>query len=371
MLKKTSLYNSHVKYGAKIVPFAGYEMPIQYASGIVAEHNQVREDVGLFDVSHMGQILIEGEGAQEFISKITPSDFSTTALDVAKYTVLTNPEGGIIDDLIITKLSDKSFFAVINAGCKDKDIEWIKNNLPAGVTLKILDDRSLVALQGQKAEEILFKMLNAPVKNLNYMNIMFAGYEGKNIFISRLGYTGEDGFEISVPNDVAPKFFEDLCDNYGVKPIGLGARDSLRLEMGYPLYGHDIDSTTTPIEANLGWVIAKTNTGFIGAEKVLVHKQNGAARKRVGVKVLGKTIPREGAELFNAPTELGGTKIGVVTSGTFSPTLKTAIAQGYVETTFAALGTKIFVDVRGNKFEAEIAPLNFLNPRTKAIKKAA
>jgi aminomethyltransferase len=367
MLKRTPLFDVHNKFSAKIVPFAGYEMPIQYPSGIVTEHNWVRENAGLFDVSHMGQILIEGEGASEFISRITPSDFSTTAEDVAKYTVLTNENGGIIDDLIITKLSPQSFFAVINAGCKDKDIAWIQKNLPQNLTLKVLDDRALIALQGPKAEAALEKLLKLKLGNLGYMTLMFAGYKGKNIFISRLGYTGEDGFEISVPNDLAADLFEALCADETVKPIGLGARDSLRLEMGYPLYGHDIDDTTSPVEGNLSWVIAKANTGFIGAERVLNEKQNGASRKRVGIKIIDKTIAREGAEIFSADNK----KIGVVTSGTFSPTLKAAIAQGYVDSANAAIGTKIFVNVRGNNFAAEVAPVNFLNPKTKAIKKAA
>lgn len=367
MLKRTALFDTHNKFAAKIVPFAGYEMPIQYASGIVTEHNWVRENAGLFDVSHMGQIIIEGEGASEFISKITPSDFSNTPLDTAKYTVLTNEQGGIIDDLIITKLSDQSFFAVINAGCKDKDIAWIKQNLPLNLTLKILDDRSLIAIQGPKAEAALEKLLKLKFASIGYMTLTFAGYKAKNIFISRLGYTGEDGFEISVPSDVAADFFNDLCLDETVKPIGLGARDSLRLEMGYPLYGHDIDDTTSPVEANLSWVIAKSNTIFNGSRRVLEEKQTGASRKRVGIKILDKSIAREGAEIFSADNK----KIGIVTSGTFSPTLKTAIAQGYVESAHAAIGTKLFVNVRGNNFAAEVAPVNFLTPRTKTVKKAA
>ena len=340
-MNKTALFETHQKLGAKIVPFAGYEMPVQY-EGIMAEHNHTREKAGLFDVSHMGQAWLEGEGALEFLTQITPSSFAKLSPHKAKYTVLLNANGGIVDDLIITKITDTKFFVVYNAGCKEKDEAFIASKIPPSIKFTPLRDRSLIALQGSKAEEILGKIFqNLPQ---GYMTIAFVG----DFFISRLGYTGEDGFEISAPNAKAAELWNKILQNPDAKPVGLGARDSLRLEMGYPLYGHDLNDEITPHEANLTWVMANKPT-------------TAPAKLRVGVEVLDKAIVREGAKIFS----LDGAEIGVITSGGFSPTLQKPIAQGYVNSSHSNAGTDIQIELRGRKLPGKIHKLNFIEPRTK------
>ncbi len=363
-MKTTPLHAQHIEMKAKMAEFAGYDMPIQYPEGVLAEHNWTRESAGVFDVSHMGQITLEGPGATAFWEKVTPSTISALKEGVAKYSVLTNEDGGMVDDLIITRLGPEKYFAVINAGCKDKDIEWIKKHLPAGVTLSVLDDRALLALQGPKAEQVLRETLGIDASNLGYMRYMEHG----PCFISRLGYTGEDGFEISVPQGDAATLWQKLLANPAVKAVGLAARDSLRLEMGYPLYGHDIDATTSPVEADLTWIMGKAaNRSFIGADRVLKELENGAARKRVGVRLTDKGIAREHSEIINEK----GEKIGELTSGGFSPTLNAAVGQGYITDTGLTAGSKIFVRVRGRDIAGEIAALPFVQPRTKNTKKQA
>ncbi|QQG36550.1 MAG: glycine cleavage system aminomethyltransferase GcvT [Micavibrio aeruginosavorus] len=357
---KTALFDSHIAAGAKIGPFAGYDMPLYYKEGVLKEHEWVRSSAGLFDVSHMGQIYLEGAGVVPFLEKITPSNFAKAGTGVAKYTVMTNESGGIVDDLIITRVNDEKFLSVINAGCKEKDIAWIIDHLPADVKLVRLDDRALIALQGPKAEQVLREVLKIDASGLGYMRMMFID----GLIISRLGYTGEDGFEISVPEDRASDLWVKLLASQLVKPVGLAARDSLRLEMGYPLYGHDINDETTPLEADLGWVMGKGNEGFIGAGNVLGKTLK---RKRVGVKLTDKGIAREGAEIRNDKNKV----IGALTSGGHSPTLKSSIGMGYVDAAYANPGTKIFVTVRGNNIGAEIAALPFIPARTKSSKKAA
>lgn len=370
-MKKTALHDAHQALGAKMAEFAGYDMPIQYPEGVLTEHNWTRENAGLFDVSHMGQILLEGpEGStnvSDFLEKLTPSTFSTLKNDACKYTVLTNAEGGIIDDLIVTRRGENSFFAVINAGCKDKDIAWIQENLPSDITLTHFEERSLIALQGPKAEQVL-REFGIESAELGYMRIMETDKDGETFFVSRLGYTGEDGFEISVPSLKAEETWNALAANEAVKPVGLAARDSLRLEMGYPLYGHDIDDTTSPVEADIVWVMGKrTNTGFIGAERVLRELKDGTSRRRVGIKLTGKGIAREETEIFSKD----GQKIGVLTSGGFSPTLQEAIGQGYVDAAFADGNQEIAVKVRGRDIAAKIEMMPFVAPKTKTAKKAA
>lgn len=359
-MQKTPLYENHLKAQAKMVEFAGYSMPIQYSEGIAKEHLWVRNHTGMFDVSHMGQLIIEGQDAAAFFEKITPSAFSQTPHGKAKYTVLTNQEGGIIDDLIITRLTDDKFFVVINAACKEKDIAWMESHLPVSLALTRLDDRALIAIQGGEAESILGTLLpEADLASQGYMSIQATSFAGTDIFISRLGYTGEDGFEISISANKAPEFWDALTEK-GVKPIGLGARDSLRLEMGYPLYGHDLDETTSPIEADLGWVVRKKDNAFIGGERVAKERESGISRKRVGVKLTGRGIAREGSPIF-----LGDKKIGTLTSGSPSPLLKQSIGQGYVDISAAKHGTIVEVEVRGNKIKAEVTSPMFLKPKTK------
>lgn len=356
-MKTTPLHANHLELKAKMAEFAGYDMPIQYEAGVLTEHNWTREKAGIFDVSHMGQIRLEGANAAALWEKLTPSAISKLGAGVAKYTVLTNAEGGIIDDLIITRLADDKFFAVINAGCKDKDIAWIQSNLPDGVTFTHLDDRALIALQGPLAEKVLREALEIDASNLGYMRYMEFG----PCWVSRLGYTGEDGFEISMPADHAATAWERLLKHTDVKPVGLAARDSLRLEMGYPLYGHDITAETTPLEADLGWIMGKDRTGYIGQDKI-----GEPQRRRLGIKLTGKGIAREGAEIFSKT----GQKLGDLTSGGFSPTLNEAIGQGYVDTRHAKIGDEVLVRVRGRDIEAVIAPLPFVKPKTKAAVKS-
>lgn len=367
-MKTTALNKTHRDQGAKMVEFAGYDMPVQYSEGMLKEHEWVRaENVGLFDVSHMGQVMVEGEGAAEFFSKITPTSFAEVKEFQAKYTVLTNENGGIIDDLIITKITPTKFFVVINAGCKEKDIAWMKKNLPASLKFTELNDRSLVAVQGRKAEEILSTIVTGlNLAELPYMNLAICKLKsGEEIFVSRTGYTGEDGFEVSIANDKVTDFWVNLCKNPLVKPIGLGARDSLRLEMGYPLYGHDLDEQTTPVEAALSWVISKNNQNFIGSKVVLDQKANGISKKRVGVKLLDRGIARENSEIRNKD----GKKIGILTSGGFSPNLKVSIGQGYIESNFAKIGEEVLVVVRDREISAVVTSPVFVEARTKAIKK--
>ena len=356
-MKTTPLHANHLELKAKMAEFAGYDMPIQYEAGVLTEHNWTREKAGIFDVSHMGQIRLEGANAAALWEKLTPSAISKLGAGVAKYTVLTNAEGGIIDDLIITRLADDKFFAVINAGCKDKDIAWIQSNLPDGVTFTHLDDRALIALQGPLAEKVLREALEIDASNLGYMRYMEFG----PCWVSRLGYTGEDGFEISMPEGHAATAWERLLKHPDVKPVGLAARDSLRLEMGYPLYGHDITAETTPLEADLGWIMGKDRTGYIGQDKI-----GEPQRRRLGIKLTGKGIAREGAEIFSKT----GQKLGDLTSGGFSPTLNEAIGQGYVDTKLGKIGDEVLVRVRGRDIEAVIAPLPFVKPKTKAAAKA-
>jgi aminomethyltransferase len=382
-MKVTALNATHRAQGAKMVEFAGYDMPVQYSDGMLKEHEWTRSgNVGIFDVSHMGQFIVEGGTIRKFLhngdfidepvdvakflSHITPTDFSLSTPALAKYTVLTNPEGGIIDDLIITKITDTKFFIVLNAGCKEKDEAWIRKNLWGGVSFTELSDRALIAIQGEKAEEVLNRFLaSGNLAQLPYMNLgTYQFKNGEEVFIGRTGYTGEDGFEVSIKNSAVAQFWLDLSAQSEVKPIGLGARDSLRLEMGYPLYGHDLDDSTSPVEAAIGWVVSKSNTNFIGATRVLKEKTEGAKRKRIGVKLLDRGIAREGTEIRK-----DGQKIGVLSSGGFSPNLKVSIGQGYFETASAKVGDAVFVVVRDREIPAILTSPVFVEAKTKSVKK--
>jgi len=365
-MKTTSLNETHRNQGGKMVEFAGYDMPVQYKLGMLKEHEWVRgSNVGLFDVSHMGQFFMEGQGVAEFLSNITPTNFTISKEALAKYTVLTNEEGGIIDDLIITKISDTKFFIVLNAACKEKDEAWIRKNLPQNITFTELDDRSLIAVQGAKAEENLNKFVSGDLAELPYMNTRnYTLTNGQDVMIGRTGYTGEDGFEVSILNSAAADLWTQLCASDDVEPIGLGARDSLRLEAGYPLYGHDLDDTTSPIEAALGWVVSKSNESFIGSDRILKEKAEGSLRKRRGVKLLERGIAREGTEIRK-----DGKKIGFLSSGGFSPNLKASIGQGYFNVADVAIGDEVTAVVRDREIPAVIQSFAFIAPNTKSIKK--
>jgi aminomethyltransferase len=367
-MKKTALHASHLAANAKMGEFAGYDMPLYYGEGVMAEHEWTRSSAGLFDVSHMGQITLEGPGAMAFVSRITPSDFSNAPDGRAKYTVLTNEKGGLVDDLIITRLSPTKFFIVINAGCKEKDIAWMQSHLPSDVKLTRFDDRSLIALQGPKAETALREAFGIDAGGQPYMWFETAKLPcGTEIFVSRLGYTGEDGFELSVPEEKAAGVWDKLLSGKLVKPVGLAARDSLRLEMAYPLYGHDIDDTTSPVEAGLSWVMAKDNRGFIGAEKILPHLDGKPPRRRIGIRLTAPGVAREGSEIRDASDK----KIGVMSSGGFSPTLKQSIGMGYVPEGSVKEGDALFINVRGRNIAAEVVAMPFMKARTKSMKKQA
>lgn len=371
MLRKTALHNLHEKLGAKMGEFAGYDMPLYYDEGVIKEHLWVRESCGLFDVSHMGQAMLKGtqggRDALDFMQYLTPSAFEKLGIDRTKYTVLLNENGGIIDDLMVTRTGENDFHLVINAGCKDKDLAHIKENLPATVELTHFDDWGLLALQGPKAEESLKAALDIDTSSMPYMAMIPAKYKDQDIYISRLGYTGEDGFEIAVHNDYAAQMAEDLLALDAVKPIGLAARDSLRLEMGYALYGHDINAETSPVEASIGWVIGKDRKDYLGYARIHKDLSEGVARKLVGIELTGKGVAREGAEIRNTDDQI----IGTMTSGGHSPCLTKSIGMAYVETPFAKTGQDIFVNVRGRNIEAVVADLPFVKASTKSMKKKA
>jgi len=364
-MQKTALHAWHTQHASKMGEFAGYDMPLYYGLGVLKEHLWCRAHAGLFDVSHMGQAMVKGPDALAFVEKITPGNFEKLAIDKTKYTVLLNEEGGIIDDLMITKTGDDSFHFVLNAGCKDKDLDWIKKHLPDSCELTYFDDWALIALQGPQAEQVVRDVLELNLSDLPYMGLW--AQDDHKMFISRLGYTGEDGFEISVPNDQAEALWKKLVDHSEVEPIGLAARDSLRLDMGYALYGHDIDDTTSPVEADLNWIIRKSDLNGIGADRITKEKQQGISRKRVGIKLTDKGVAREGSEIFDED----GKKIGTLTSGGYSPTLEQAVGQGYVEAAYAQAGQKLFVNVRGRNIAAEVSKMPFIPAQTKSMKKKA
>lgn len=360
-LQKTPLWALHVESGGKMVPFAGYDMPVQYdGMGVLKEHLHTRTAAGLFDVSHMGQALLTGgdKDPAPALEKIVPGDIISLAPRQIRYTVLLNDKGGIIDDLMVTRWDAKTLFLVVNAACKDKDFTYIRQKIGTETKLEYLSDRALLALQGPKAEEVLQKAC-PDAANLKFMTATNLDYNGHTLFISRSGYTGEDGFEISVPCTFAETFARTLLANPDVKLIGLGARDSLRLEAGLCLYGHDIDDQKTPVDANLKWVIGKrrrSEANFAGATKILQQMEADPPQLRVGIQPAGRAPLREGTELFNAENK----KIGVITSGGFGPTVNGPVAMGYVDPEYAATGTTLHAMLRGTAQPVTIAALPFV-----------
>ncbi len=366
-LRRTPLYEAHKTFGAKLVSFAGYDMPVHYPTGVLSEHNWTRGNAGLFDVSHMGQATLCGpdfETTARALEKIIPADVLGLGKLQQRYSQLLNKAGGIIDDLMFVRGSrDGEIYLIVNAGCKIGDYAWIEEFLPDNIKLRIRNDFSLLALQGPKAEAVLVRL--APeIKNMKFMQTAAVVLGDINCHLSRSGYSGEDGFEISVfENDVQTLWHLLLSDSF-VKPIGLGARDSLRLEAGLCLYGHELDESISPIEAGLQWSIAKRRReggGFIGAARVQQELHDGTSRKRVGIKPDGRALARDGTEILSH----GGRKIGVITSGGFGPTVNGPIAMGYVESAFAAVDTKIQVLVRGQAMPATIVKLPFVPNRFK------
>lgn len=355
-LLQTALYDLHVELGAKMVPFAGYGMPVQYPLGVKGEHLHTRAKAGLFDVSHMGQVRLTGENRVAELEKLVPGDIAILKPGRTRYSAFTQDDGTILDDLMITNAGD-SLFLVINAACKDDDIVHMRANLGDGVSLEEIDDRALLALQGPDAAKVLARFAPA-VADLKFMSFAEIEIAGSPCFVTRSGYTGEDGFEISVPNADAEALARKLLAEEEVEAIGLGARDSLRLEAGLCLYGNDIDTTTTPVEGDLNWIINKRRRaegGFKGADVILDQLENGADRKRVGIKPEGKAPAREHTQILNSD----GEEIGEITSGGFGPTVDGPIAMGYVAIEFSEPGTKIDLMVRGKARPAEVVELPF------------
>jgi aminomethyltransferase len=355
--KHTVLHTLHQELGGKIVPFAGYALPVQYPAGIMAEHKQAREAAALFDVSHMGQLRLEGADRIAALEALVPADLAGLVPGRQRYSFFTNEEGGILDDLMISNQGDW-LFLVVNAACKEADIAHLKAGLKGDVTLTELTDRALIALQGPQAADVLARL--APgVQTLAFMDCKPVEVDGLACLVSRSGYTGEDGFEISVPADRAEALARRLLAEAEVAPAGLGARDSLRLEAGLCLYGHDIDETTTPVEADLVWAIQKRRRnegGFPGAAVVQKQIAEGAPRRRVGLQPEGRAPVREGTELQNDKGEV----VGRVTSGGFGPSAGAPVAMGYVATELAAEGTPLQAMVRGKALPCRVAALPFV-----------
>ncbi len=362
-LLETPLHDLHVRLGAKMVPFAGYSMPVQYPLGVMKEHVHTREKAGLFDVSHMGQVKVVGNGAAAALEALIPVDIVDLPLDRQRYGMFTNADGGIMDDLMLANRGDH-IFIVVNAACKSADIAHMKAHLASEVNVVEITDRALLALQGPAAEAVL-SGFDPKAGEMTFMDVATLHLNGVECWVSRSGYTGEDGYEISVPNENAEALALALLAHDDVQAIGLGARNSLRLEGGLCLYGNDIDTGTTPIEGMLTWAIQKVRRpggaragGFPGAEAIFAQMEQGATRKRVGLLPEGRAPMREGIELF-ASVE-GGEPIGEITSGSFGPTLGGPVALGYVAADHNAVGTQIYGELRGKRLPLTVTKLPFV-----------
>ncbi|UEG53276.1 glycine cleavage system aminomethyltransferase GcvT [Mucilaginibacter daejeonensis] len=358
-MKNTALTEVHIREGAKMVPFAGYNMPVQYA-GINAEHDTVRKAVGVFDVSHMGEFILKGDGALDLIQQVTSNDASKLYDGKVQYSCLPNENGGIVDDLLVYRIDEKTYMLVVNASNIEKDWNWISKYNTYGVDMKDISDRtSLLAIQGPKATEALQSLTDIDLGSMEYYTFkkgQFAGID--NVLVSATGYTGAGGFEIYFDNEHAEAIWNAVFkagEPYGIKPIGLGARDTLRLEMGFCLYGNDIDDSTSPLEAGLGW-ITKFTKPFTNSEALQEQKAQGVSKKLVGFEMVERGIPRHDYEVVNAE----GNNIGRVTSGTQSPSLQKAIGMGYVDKAYAKEGSEIYIKIRDNKVKAQVVKLPFI-----------
>ncbi|MBI5815506.1 MAG: glycine cleavage system aminomethyltransferase GcvT [Nitrospinae bacterium] len=364
-MKRTPLWQAHHALGARMVEFNGWEMPVQYTS-IMDEHKATREKAGIFDVSHMGEIEVKGERAMELLSYLTPNDVAGLKENVVQYSALLNQAGGIIDDLLIYKVSDTRFFICVNAGNARKDFDWMSGHaagFPGVEVVNLSRDFGMISLQGPNAEAILSYLTPHPIGSMGYYHFVTTTIGESSVLLSRTGYTGEDGFELFVNWNETAAIWDKIVTrgkSFGLRPVGLGARDTLRLEMRYPLHGHDINETTTPLEAGLGWIVKMDKGDFIGRQALAVQKETGLKRKLVGIELLDKGIPREGYEIVK-----NGEKVGKVTSGTLSPTLNKGIALCYVPAEYAAVGTSLQVDIRGKLYEAQIVKTPFVQSRVK------
>ncbi|QHI35989.1 Aminomethyltransferase [Kordia antarctica] len=352
-MKDTALTEIHKALGAKMVPFAGYNMPVQY-EGINAEHEIVRTGVGVFDVSHMGEFVISGPNALALIQKIATNDASKLADGKAQYSCMPNNDGGIVDDLIIYRINSEKYILVVNASNIEKDWNWISSHNDVGAEMKdVSDNYSLLAIQGPKAVEAMQSLTEVDLSNIKYYTFQIAKFAGvENVIVSATGYTGSGGFEIYCKNEDVAEVWERVFEagaDFGIKPIGLAARDTLRLEMGYCLYGNDIDDTTSPIEAGLGW-ITKFTKDFVNREEIESQKRTGVERKLVAFEIQERGIPRQGYDIVDG----NGNKIGIVTSGTMSPSMGIGIGLGYVPTVFTDVGSHIYIQIRKNSVPAKV-----------------
>jgi aminomethyltransferase len=357
-MKSTSLTNTHIALGAKMVPFAGYNMPVSY-KGLNEEHQVVRTGVGVFDVSHMGEFILKGPNALDLIQRVTSNDAAVLTDGKAQYSCLPNDDGGIVDDLLVYKIDNETYMLVVNAGNIDKDWNWISKHNTAGVDMKnISDDYSLLAIQGPKAVEAMQSLTSIDLSAIKYYHFEVADFAGiEHVIISATGYTGSGGFEIYCKNSDAEQVWNKVFEAgkaFGIKPIGLAARDTLRLEMGFCLYGNDINDTTSPLEAGLGW-ITKFTKEFTNSENLKKQKEEGVSKKLVGFEMTERGIPRHDYEIVDAD----GNNIGIVTSGTQSPSMGIAIGMGYVKTEFSAVGSDIFIVIRDKKIAAKVVKLPF------------
>lgn len=357
-MKNTALSHIHESLGAKMVPFAGYNMPVQY-EGVNAEHETVRNGVGVFDVSHMGEFLLTGENALGLIQKVTSNDASVLEIGRAQYSCLPNNDGGIVDDLIVYRMKEDQYLLVVNASNIEKDWNWISSHNDLGVDMRNLsDDYSLLAIQGPKAVEAMQSLTSVYLAAIKYYHFEVGPFAGiDNVIISATGYTGSGGFEIYCKNSEVEQVWNKVFEAgaaFGIKPIGLAARDTLRLEMGFCLYGNDINDTTSPIEAGLGW-ITKFTKDFTNSENLKKQKEAGVTRKLIGFELIERGIPRHDYEIVDA----NGNNIGIVTSGTMAPSLGKGIGMGYVATDFTAVDSEIFIQIRNNKVKAKVVKMPF------------
>lgn len=356
-LRRTPLHEEHRRLNARMVPFGGWDMPVQYA-GILEESRAVRTGVGLFDISHMGRVHVHGNGALLFLQQITSNDVASLDPGQAQYSLLTNPGGGIIDDIIVYRRGDADFLVVINASNTAKDLAWLSDNSEEDVEI---DDHTaataMIAVQGPNAPEMVDRLADTDLSRLGRFEHAEGRIGGVGATFCRTGYTGEDGFEVIVPGSAAPALWRALIDAGGA-PCGLGARDALRIEAGYPLYGHEIDDSTTPVEAGLMWVVKLDKGGFTGCERIAAVKEMGPGRRLVGVTLQERIVPRQGYTLY-----AGQQEVGTVTSGVFSPTRSIGLGMAYVREPFHKSGTDLAVDIRGKRYPARVVPKkNLLSP---------
>jgi aminomethyltransferase len=357
-MKNTALSHIHESLGAKMVPFAGFNMPVQY-EGIKVEHEIVRTGVGVFDVSHMGEFLLSGENALALIQKVSSNDASTLEVGKAQYSCLPNNDGGIVDDLIIYKIKEEQYLLVVNASNIEKDWNWISSHNDLGVDMKDLsEDYSLLAIQGPKAVEAMQSLTSVDLSQIKYYHFEVSDFAGiENVIISATGYTGSGGFEIYCKNTEVEQIWTKVFEagaSFGIKPVGLAARDTLRLEMGFCLYGNDINDTTSPLEAGLGW-ITKFTKDFVNSENLKAQKEAGVTRKLVGFEMIDRGIPRHDYEIVDAD----GNVIGIVTSGTQAPSLGIAIGMGYVTLPFTAVDSEIYIRIRNKDIKAKVVKMPF------------